>query len=132
MLHGDPRELDRMAADIRRRANVAPAIAAAAAPRLRAVQAAQIAGARTPYGAAWAPLADGGAAKTDIAARVELRAEGASIVTETDTVASFHNSGTSRMPARPLIPSEAGGIPEAWRRELDAAADKVMGERGRP
>jgi hypothetical protein len=129
-LHGDPRELDRMASDIRRRGAAAAAVARLALPGIRAAQAEQIAGLRTPYGAPWAPTKNGAAPTADIAARVTLRAEGAAIVTETDAVAGYHHSGTARMPARPLLPSEGLGIPQTWQRALDAAADKAMGERG--
>jgi hypothetical protein len=131
-LVGNPSDLEQVATKIRGLGGAASKIAAKAAPAIRRVQVSQIGGSQTPYGEPWAPLVDGGSADPAIASRVDVHAEGASVVAETDAVAGYHHSGTSRMVARPILPSEARGIPDTWRRELDTAADAVMGEKGRP
>jgi hypothetical protein len=129
---GNIGELDRIASDIRRKGNSARQIAKAAAEALRPEQQAQIAALRTPYGEPWAPLVDGGTADPGIGSRVTLGAVGTQIRTAADGYANFHQSGTRKMVSRELIPTESQGIPPSWSKAIDAAADQVMGERGRP
>jgi hypothetical protein len=121
---GNIGELDRIAADIRRGPSL-EAIAAIGARGIRSTLGQSIAAAKTPYGEAWAPKEDGSAPDTGIGRRVKVTAVGNKIITETDQIAGYHHSGTSKMPARPLIPSDDRGLPPQWTKDLDAAVDSA-------
>lgn len=89
-----------------------------------------------PYGETWAPLAPATLAKgrtppplTDTGAmRESLRVS----VTETAIVASiaspagYHQDGTRYMPARPVLPDYARGLPDAWRASITDAGQRVF------
>lgn len=89
-----------------------------------------------PYGETWAPLAPATLAKgrtppplTDTGAmRESLRVS----VTETAIVASiaspagYHQDGTKYMPARPVLPDYARGLPDAWRASITDAGQRVF------
>ena len=89
-----------------------------------------------PYGETWAPLAPATLAKgrtppplTDTGAmRESLRVA----VTETAIVASlenpagYHQDGTRYMPARPVLPDYARGLPDAWRASITDAGQRVF------
>lgn len=92
-----------------------------------------------PYGEAWAPLAPATLAKgrampplTDTGAmRESLRVSvsEASIVASLPDPAGYHQDGTRYMPARPVLPDYARGLPDAWRASITDAGQRVFEQR---
>lgn len=91
---------------------------------------------RTPYGAKWAPLINpkphrrGGLILTDtreMRDNIRVTPEGGTQVRVTSPTrySGFHNSGTSRMARRQILPSKHG-IGRLWRPGLEAAAKKTI------
>ncbi len=93
-----------------------------------------------PYGRPWAKLADSTVARKghdtilvdDGALATETRAlpmGGAGIELVSNEVGGYHQSGTSRMPRRPILP-DGSSLPKAWQaaiaEEYAAAFRKVM------
>ncbi len=117
---------------------------AAAPPKIAALAASQIATAvdrefaqgSDPYGDAWAalsesttskgrfdpPLNDTGAMKGSATAS----AEGTSVRVTVEEPANFHQSGTADMPARPILPTDGGALPDAWNAAYEAAAKRIL------
>lgn len=86
-----------------------------------------------PYGAGWAAKKDGSQSHlTDTGAmRAGTRAVpagGAGINFESPPPANFHQSGTSRMPARRVLPDN--GLPAKWRVILQSIYSRVMSAAG--
>lgn len=97
----------------------------------------QFASGTDAYGNAWAPHAPATVARWGEHPILELtgalRGEvdvhplpGTGIAIELGELASLHQSGTSRMPARPILPS--GTFPAAWREALEQAAAESFEE----
>lgn len=82
-----------------------------------------------PYGAAWAPLARGGQSHLietgTMLASLVVTSTGKEIQMSMDSPAPYHQSGTSRMPARPIFPDE-GQIPPSWEAIIQAAVDNQI------
>jgi len=87
-----------------------------------------------PYGAAWAPLAPATVARGRSAPPLtdtgELRnvsvtaAQGAGIRIELgESYGAFHQVGTGRMPARPILPT--GPLPAEWSAAIDRAIEEA-------
>jgi hypothetical protein len=93
----------------------------AAATALSAVSAAQLAAGVSPYGEPWPPRQDGGRALAGAAGHVRVAASGRRVVATLDQV------GEHQQARRPMIPTEARGLPPAWRAELDRVTDETMG-----
>ena len=89
-----------------------------------------------PYGETWAPLAPATLAKgrtppplTDTGAmRESLRVSvtEAAITASMDSPAGYHQDGTRYMPARPVLPDYARGLPDAWRAAITEAGQRVF------
>lgn len=83
-----------------------------------------------PYGRRWAPLKRGGAShltKTGaMRASVKATASGNTVTTTVDSPAQFHQHGTSRMPARQVLPEAGNALPEKYQATIEQAAREVM------
>jgi hypothetical protein len=89
-----------------------------------------------PYGETWAPLAPATIAKgrtppplTDTGAmreglRVSVTQD--AIVASLPDPAGYHQTGTRHMPARPVLPDDARGLPDAWRAAITDAGQRVF------
>lgn len=92
-----------------------------------------------PYGETWAPLAPATIAKgrtapplTDTGKMREslrVNASQSAIVASIDDPAGYHQSGTQRMPARPVLPDDARGLPDAWRQAITDAGLRAFEQR---
>lgn len=85
-----------------------------------------------PYGARWAPLADGSASylydSGDMREGTDAVSAGATIIATAPSPAEFHQHGTHRMPARPVLPNEEQGLPQSWQEAIDEAKAEVEKE----
>lgn len=93
-----------------------------------------------PYGTPWAPLAEStkrrhGRDNPPLTATGAMRG---SVVVSADQgkieviiadPAGYHQDGTDNMPARPIIPSDARGIPPVWDAAIRDAAMAVLDRR---
>lgn len=84
-----------------------------------------------PYGKAWAPTQRGGRILQDTG---RMRSSVNRTVTESTVkvsvpveYAGFHQGGTSRMPARKVVPDE-GDLPPRWEARLDEVAEDLLTE----
>lgn len=85
---------------------------------------------RAPDGAAWAPithrigriLQDTGQLRNSWKVK-KVTARGFT-VSASAKHASYHQTGTSRMPARPMVPG--GDLPGSWRRAFESAATDYL------
>ena len=92
-----------------------------------------------PYGETWAPLAPRTVAKgrtppplTDTGAMREslrVNVSEAAIVASLADPAGYHQTGTRYMPARPVLPDDARGLPDAWRAAITDAGMRVIESR---
>ena len=89
-----------------------------------------------PYGKAWAPLAASTLQqKTGSAILIERGSLNSSVgyqasgdeaqVSYSDKKAKWHHNGTSRMPARPLVPEN--GIPSEWEPAIESLIEGYLG-----
>lgn len=127
-----------LAATIKRLASVPSRASSTVAKALRRSLADQFNRGVDPYGKAWKPLAPSTIAKgrhpppLDATGKMRrgLRVRprqggGVEIVFTTRAkIASYHQTGTRRMPARPVLPR--GAFPKAWRAIVDRAARKAF------
>jgi hypothetical protein len=84
-----------------------------------------------PYGATWKALATGEAAHlirsgAMSAATKATPMAGGGLTLDAPSPANFHQAGTSRMPARPVLPAK--GLPATWRADLQAIYSRIIGE----
>ena len=127
------------AAEIKRLKHIAsspPKIAALAAGMIQTQVDREFAVGADPYGAAWAalaprtlakgrfppPLIDSGATKQSVTAS----AEGTSVRVSVDGEAHWHQTGTSAMPARPILPIDGGSLPDSWEAAFESATKRIM------
>lgn len=73
---------------------------------------------RTPYGGSWAPKKDGSSSRLydtgEMQSSLSVTPTNTGVVVKIDTPFEYHQYGTSKMPARPLLPTD-GGVPGDWR-----------------
>ena len=84
-----------------------------------------------PYDNAWKALATGEASHLTKSGAMSGATKatpmaGAGIALESPSPANFHQGGTSRMPARPVLPS--GPLPASWRADLQALYSRLLSE----
>ena len=88
-----------------------------------------------PYGRAWAPLKASTLARgrkpPPLTASGQMRAKtkasplsGGGLSLEAPSPANFHQSGTSRMAKRAILPDK--GLPRAWKAEIDKAVTNAI------
>jgi hypothetical protein len=128
MAHWDIGALRAAQDEVRALAGVTAQIAREVRPELERFAFGAIGGRITSYGVPWAPLKSGGEASTTIADRMKVVDVGSKIRVRLDRVASYHDRGTRKMVARPIIPTDAQGIPQPWRTEITKTAAKIMAE----
>jgi phage gpG-like protein len=85
---------------------------------------------QAPDGDAWAPLKarEGQPLQDTGRLKSSFRAKASGTVVKVGTsvaYAPYHQTGTSRMPARPMLP-EPGELPPLWRASLDEAAEEAV------
>ena len=127
------------AAEIKRLTKIAespPKIAAIAASQIATQVDKEFAMGADPYGAAWAALAPRTLAKgrfppplTDTGAThqsVRAEAEGSNVRVTVDGQAHWHQSGTSNMPARPILPEDGGSLPDAGEKAFASAIKRIL------
>ncbi len=84
-----------------------------------------------PYGNGWAPLATGGASHLEKSGAMRagtrvVPASGSGLNMLAPSPANFHQSGTSRMPARRVLPDN--GVPASWGHILQEAFTEALRE----
>jgi hypothetical protein len=112
-------------------------VAQRAAPKIADLVESEYANGQDPYGVPWAPLApatlkthgpppltDSGAMRTG----TNVVSAGPQIIATAPDPAGYHQSGTGRMPARPILPNDADGIPQSWERALAQAEIEIESE----
>jgi hypothetical protein len=114
-------------------------IAQAAAPRIRQAIDQQFATGTDPKGSPWAPLAPSTIARgrgnpplTDTGAMrssVAVTTDSGQIEVTIDEPAQYHQTGTSYMPQRAILPDE-GDVSAGMDGALQMASQEVMGSRG--
>jgi hypothetical protein len=119
---GNLGELDRMAREMGRlEAGLIRRVAREGAFEVRRELGITLAARQTPYGAPWAPRKDG-KRLADMSDAVRVTSAEATITARTvGKEAALHHSGTSRMPARRMIPMPSSSMPTAWKLGLDRA-----------
>jgi hypothetical protein len=140
-LTGDFKGLDDIVKQLEGYADKVPAIAKDASPRVQSVIEANVAAGKDPYGNAFAPLKQGGTPLGTLENPVKVTPRGTSIFARvTRKLPRYLNRGRAGgekkrggfMPPRPIVPEGDGApIPPAWVAELEDAADRAMGEKGR-
>lgn len=134
-LKGNVGALHSYARTLRRLASVPSRMAGPAADRISDLLDEQFAAQSDPYGNAWEPHAEATVARWGEHPVLELTGAlrgsvdvqpmgGAGIAITLDDVAQFHQTGTSRMPARPVLPY--AGLPAAWDDALSQAAAETF------
>lgn len=123
-----------------RELNAVPSQAAAdAAPKIRALITKQFSSGANPYGTAWAalrpatlargrrppPLTDTRRMRRTI--RVQTRAGSGLKISVPAPYAGFHQTGTSRMAKRLIVPDR--GLPRSWREAIARSVRKRISER---
>ena len=107
-----------------------------AVPKIAAEIARQFDEGKDAYGRPWAslaeatiskgrsppPLTDTGAMKSTV--KVETRGNDQLVASIADDPARFHQSGTKRMPARPILPT--GEVPEAWAKAVEESVLEAL------
>lgn len=98
-------------------------VAERAAPKIADILEAQFELGLDPYGVPWAPLARSTLKKhgppplTDsheMRDHTDAVSAGNQIIATSPDPSQFHQHGTARIPARPILPTEQGGLPYAW------------------
>lgn len=91
----------------------------------------QFAAGTDPYGDPWKNLAKGGPSHlTDTGAMhagVRVTSSGSDIVINVPDPGGYHQTGTRYMPARPLEPTQARGLPPAYEVAIMQAVADVAG-----
>jgi hypothetical protein len=120
---GDIGALGGIARELEQRTDAMRTLPGRAAEAIRSVAAAQLGAGLSPYGEPWPARRDGGRALAGAAAHVRVEARGDAVVAVLDEVGEHHQA------RRPLIPTDARGLPPAWQAELDRVVDEAMGGR---
>lgn len=139
---GDLSKLQQLAENLRRLAGVPSRMSRTAAVGIAVKIKEQFESGTDPYGNAWAPLAQstldqtpnrrGGplvntAAMSEGVVVVPMRGAGISIkFTVKGDIAAIHQSGTSRMPSRKVLPEY--GMPASWEEVLRRAGEEAFGD----
>jgi len=87
----------------------------------------EFASAADPFGSPW----EGGMHLIDTGSLVDsIQVTGTQegFQVQLDDVYGFHQSGTSKMPARPILPLD-GEIPDSWDEELTNSLEKLVGDK---
>lgn len=124
-------DLDKLAGMLTKLPELLGPASTAAAEALEAVIEAQFVGGFDPYGQTWAPLKDGSAshleASGDLRGAVHvLPWEGISVEFDVP-YAQYHQTGTSRMPQRRLVPEEGDWQSSLWGRAVEEAYTEFFG-----
>lgn len=84
---------------------------------------------RSPYGGTWAPKKDGTSSRLydtgTMQGSLQVNPTSTGVVVKIDTPFEYHQYGTSRMPARPLLPTD-GGVPGDWRDIVQQAVEDAL------
>lgn len=132
---GNVGALHSYARSLRRLAQVPSQMAAPAAERISDLIDDQFSSGTDPYGAAWEAHAPATVARWGEHPVLELSGAlrgsvdvqpmgGAGIAVTLDEVGQFHQTGTARMPARPILP--VAGLPPSWEDALSQAAAETF------
>lgn len=112
--------------------DVIPRICDKAGEKIEAAVDAQFSAGTDPYGTPWAPLASG--QPSHLTKSGGMRSS-VVVVVGTDRIetivadpAGYHQGGTRRMVARPIIPTEARGLPDTWDDAITEAGLEVLDE----
>lgn len=120
-------------ADVVRRVGQMPELVAErAAPKIADLLEQQAESGTDPYGVPWAPLRDGtrsylydsGAMREG----TDAVSAGTQIIASSPTPAEFHQGGTRRMPARPVLPNDGSGLPLSWELAIEQAERELEAE----
>lgn len=113
-----------------------PSIAAEAIPEIARLIEEQFEQGHDPYGKPWAPLRPATLAKgrhppplTDtgyMRESVYVTATSDGLRITVDGPSFFHQHGTDRMRARPILPDKQARLPESWERAIDDAAARAV------
>lgn len=134
---GDLDGLRKLAANMRKLAKVPSRASRAASEKIAEAIQEQFDAGVDPYGEPWAPLApstlerkrgpgildETGAMRESIEVS-PMAGAGIKVTVGTD-YAQFHQTGTSRMPARKILPDESG-LPDTWERAIEDAVDEAF------
>jgi len=126
-LKGDIGALSHVRDELARKREALPEIAKEAAERIDKAEVGTIASGFTPYLEPWEPLVNGGQLSPDIIEHIAIVPGAKAIRARLDRVATYHQRGTRKMVARPLVPIQARGVPKSWKDEIDAATAYVLG-----
>lgn len=127
---GDISKLGKLASNIRKLASVPSQASKDAAVGIANLIENQFDTGTDPYGNAWAPLKKGGASHLTenhpLRDSIEVKpmSGGGVSVTIGEEYGYYHQTGTSRMPARPILPVRT--MPEAWRTAISDACDAAF------
>lgn len=127
--------LGKLRANLEQVSRVREIVARDAAPAIAADIDREFGAGQDPYGRAWAPLSPATLARgrrpPPLTATGAMRASlmtrsmsGIGIGLQIGGPASLHQSGTRRMPARPIFPAD--GLPEKWVAALRAATERAI------
>jgi hypothetical protein len=105
-------------------------IAAKVLPKIDALVDAEFASGTDPYGTPWTPTKNGGNPLQGGRGMVSVSMDGNGLSVTTNEIGGYHQTGTSRMPQRMVIPDEGRGFPPSWQAVLDAASTEVMESHG--
>lgn len=127
-------DLTRFADRLRGLADLAPAIAVTAAPLLEEAARATANAGSDPEGKAWKPRKAGGTALPGAAGAISASATSKGVVTIVlRGVYVLHHFGTSRVPARPILPTLGEDLPApmaaALKKAASVAVARAMGGR---
>jgi hypothetical protein len=105
-------------------------VCAGAAPEIERLITEQFWAGTDPFGATWAPLARGGASHLidtgALLSSIHLTGQPDGLGFEMDHYGGYHQTGTPRMPARPVLPL-GGDYPNSWDAEIGAVVERLLG-----
>lgn len=127
--HAGVAAVDEMIARLRGFPDAIRAEAPAIAKRVQAAVEEDIAAGRAPTGTPWKPKKGGGRALVHAAKALTVKAIGTVILLTLEGPEVFHNFGTHKVPARPILPSSSSvplklgqairlGVVEAFRKKV--------------
>lgn len=99
-------------------------VAEQVAPTIKGLLDAQIAAGTDPDGNPWQRNQDGSQPLEGAQKYVQVNAVGNSIVVRLDEPLSYHQTGTSRLPQRKIVPT--GDLPVSWEEAIQEAVDEVV------
>ncbi len=95
-----------------------------AAPIIKGLLDQQISAGTDPNGIPWKPNQDGSKPLDGIQKYVHVKASGESLKITLDDPASYHQTGTSKLPRRQIVPTDT--IPASWETEIQAIVDEAV------